>query len=269
MENHNETDNNALHIPDTNKVISEAIIKMVNEPLRPLIRQLQSNSNINAVMGEAIKAINEPIKQFLKASESTNQTINMALSKSLSDTISQALKMFQAAKIKIDHSKIQTLDEETVSEEVAEKAAAIIENTANLLEENGVDSSQIPEFNEIKSKKSFTIGDIANICTIIGFLLSIILPFSQKDTTVNNYNQNITINYNNNQEKENDSSALNETDINQICDYLSTLLESLLTSQENSGKSEKYSENADSPLPDPKVANDNQETTSSSTPDHN
>lgn len=179
--------------------------------------------------------------------------INTDFSQSLSVTFRKIIKSFHTISHELEDLLLQ--GNEAVSKETSEKTAKFIENTTSLLEENGIDSSQIQELNTIKNKKSFTPSEIIGIIiAIISLTFQIVDHFSQKDTTVNNYNQNITINYNNSQEKEKSSSTLDETRINQICDYLSRNLESLLTLQEDST-------DADSPLPDAKTANDIPKTT--------
>ena len=178
----------------------------------------------------------------------------------------RTLKSFQPIIHELEELQFQ--GSEIVPEETAEKTAEFIENTTNSLEEKGVESSQIQELSAIKNKKSFTTSEIIGIIIAFLELIFTIAGFFKKDTTVNNYNQNITINYSNNQEQNYDSSILDETDINQICDDLSTWLDSLSTwlesfsnLQENYSESEKDPENVDSPLPDAKIANDIQETT--------
>ena len=257
-------DGKILYNSEANNLISESIIKMIRDALKPL----EISSNTNLVMSKTLGAMIEPLTQLINRSL-PNQHFDIALSKALSESISQLIKKFQLPKSEIDLNNTQAFKSEPVSEEVAEKAVELIENTANLLEKSGVNNSQIQELKAVKNKKSFTINEVASFFTIIVSIITIYQVFFKKDTTVNNYNQDVTINYNINiTEKESIPPSPDEEDINQICDYLSRALESLLTPQEVSGKSEESSESADSPLPEPKVETDTQESTEISTQDN-
>ena len=259
---YNEADyRNALYKSETSKLISESIINMMRESLKPLENVFNTNQNTNLVLSQTIAALNEPLIQLLK-NTSMNQDFSVAFSKVVSKSISQLIKNLQLPKFEIDLNNTQAFESEPVSEEVAEKTVELIENTANLLEENGVDSSQIQDFKAIRKKNRFSTEEIERIFSIIVSILAIIQFFSPKDTTVNNYNQNITINYLN--EKENEHHVLDETEINQICDDLSDWLVSLLSSQDFPCKHEEDHEGADSPLPDDQAESYTQDTTATS-----
>lgn len=222
---------------------------------------------MNAFNKEYFDSLSESFKKLEKGFELMSKEINISISQSLSDNLQRALEALQPVMHNLNESQLQEGD--TASEKSTEKTLEAIENTANLLEENGVDSSQVQDFKSIKNKKHFTINEIAAICTIISFVLQLIQFFSEKDTIVNNYSQNTSINYSINiTENESVPTKFDETDINQMCDHLSTVLESLLTPQDDSYKSEESPESAYSPLPEPKVGTDTQETTEISTPDN-